>query len=46
MTVSWLVIVCGWLIASAFLIVAYWRAGPVWIERHSLRFKLAGNDRR
>lgn len=46
LTVSGLVIACGWLIASAFLIAAYWRAGPVWIERHSLRFKLAGRDRR
>jgi hypothetical protein len=45
-TVSGLVIVCGWLIASAFLVAAYWRAGPVWVERHSLRFKLAGKDRR
>jgi hypothetical protein len=46
LTVSGIVIVCGWLIASTFLVAAYWRAGPVWIERHSLRFKLAGQDRR
>lgn len=46
LTVSALVIVCGWLIASAFLIAAYWRAGPVWIERHSLQFKTAGKNRR
>ncbi len=43
---SGMVIVCGWLIASAFLVAAYWRAGPIWIERHSLRFRLAGSDRR
>ncbi len=41
-----IVIACGWLIASAFLVGAYWRAGPVWIARHSLRFKLAGKGRR
>jgi hypothetical protein len=45
-TISALVILCGWLIASAFLTAAYRRAGPIWIERHSLRFKLAGKDRR
>ncbi|MFN3959878.1 MAG: hypothetical protein ACK4NP_08200 [Parvularculaceae bacterium] len=45
-TVTAIVILCGWLIASAFLTAAYWRAGPIWIERHSLRFKLAGKDRR
>lgn len=44
--VSAIVIVSGWLIASGFLVAAYWRAGPIWIERHSLRFKLAGKDRR
>jgi hypothetical protein len=43
---SAVVIACGWLIACAFLVGAYWRAGPIWIERHSLRFKLAGKDRR
>lgn len=46
LSVSAIVIVCGWVIASGFLVAAYWRAGPVWIERHSLRFKLAGTDRR
>lgn len=46
LSISALVIACGWLIASAFLFAAYWRAGPVWIERHSLKFKLAGKDRR
>ncbi len=46
LSISAVVVLCGWLIASAFLITAYWRAGPVWIERHSLRFKLAGKDRR
>lgn len=40
------VILCGWVIACAFLVAAYWRAGQVWIERHSLRFRLAGEDRR
>lgn len=46
LAISALVILTGWLIASAFVIAAYWRAGPVWIERHSLRFSLAGKDRR
>ncbi|NWG92105.1 MAG: hypothetical protein HXY21_06300 [Parvularculaceae bacterium] len=46
LAISAIVIVVGWLIASGFLIAAYWRAGPMWIERHSLRFKLAGKDRR
>ncbi len=46
LSISAVVIFCGWLIASGFLVAAYWRAGPVWIERHSLRFKLAGKDRR
>jgi hypothetical protein len=45
-SLSAIVLLCGWLIACAFLVGAYWRAGPVWIERHSLRFKLAGKDRR
>lgn len=36
----------GWLVGTLFLIASYWRAGPVWIERHSLRFKLAGRARR
>lgn len=43
---SALVIFCGWIIASCFLVAAYWRAGQIWIERHSLRFKLAGRERR
>jgi hypothetical protein len=46
LSISAIVIAWGWLIAGAFLIGAYWRAGPVWIARHSLRFKLAGKDRR
>jgi len=39
-------IACGWLIAGGFLIASYWRAGPIWIERHSLKFKIAGKARR
>lgn len=46
LAISAIVILIGWLIASGFLVAAYWRAGPVWIERHSLRFKLAGRERR
>ena len=46
LTISAIVTACGWIIAGAFLVCAYWRAGPIWIERHSLRFKLAGKDRR
>ncbi len=46
LAISALVILTGWLIAGAFLCAAYWRAGPVWVERHSLRFSLAGKDRR
>lgn len=41
-----LVLAAGWLIGSLFLIASYVRAGPVWIERHSLRFLLAGKERR
>ena len=36
----------GWLAGSIFLIASYVRAGPIWIERHSLRFSLAGKERR
>ncbi|MFN0022425.1 MAG: hypothetical protein ACKVS5_00835 [Parvularculaceae bacterium] len=39
-------IACGWLIGSLFLIASYMRAGPIWIERHSLKFTLAGRPRR
>jgi hypothetical protein len=46
LSLSAIVILCGWVIASVFLVCAYWRAGPIWIERHSLRFKLAGKERR
>jgi len=45
-SISAIVISCGWLIATGFLIAAYWRAGPVWIARHSLKFNLAGRERR
>ncbi len=45
-SISAMVIACGWLIASGFLVAAYWRAGPIWIERHSLKFKIAGKHRR
>ncbi|MEQ1931739.1 MAG: hypothetical protein ABL957_14580 [Parvularculaceae bacterium] len=36
----------GWLIGAGFLTWAYHRAGPIWIERHSLRFTLGGKKRR
>jgi len=44
--ISAFIILCGWRIASAFLTAACRRAGPIPIERHSLRFKRAGKDRR
>jgi len=40
------VLAAGWLVGSLFLVASYHCAGPIWIERHSLRFKLAGEDRR
>ena len=49
MTVSFLtaaVLALGWITGSLFLIASYVRAGPVWIERHSLKFNIAGKDRR
>lgn len=40
------VLALGWITGSLFLIASYVRAGPLWIERHSLRFHIAGKDRR
>ena len=40
------ILAAGWIVGSLFLIASYVRAGPVWIERHSLRFKIARRDRR
>ncbi len=41
-----ILIACGWLVGSLFLIASYVRAGPIWVERHSLRFSLSGKERR
>lgn len=43
-TAIWLL--AGWAVGCAFLIASYWRAGPVWIERHSLKFTMAGKPAR
>ncbi len=45
-SITAIVLAAGWLIGSLFLIASYVRAGPIWIERHSLRFSLAGKERR
>lgn len=36
----------GWLVGCVILALSYWRAGPIWIERHSLKFKVAGRQAR
>lgn len=41
-----LVLSAGWFTGSLFLVASYVKAGPIWIERHSLRYKVAGDDRR
>ncbi len=39
-------LLAGWLVGCLFLVLSYWRAGPIWIERHSLKFKVAGRQAR
>lgn len=45
-SITAILIACGWLVGSLFLIASYVRAGPIWVERHSLKFSVAGKARR
>ncbi|MBX3431019.1 MAG: hypothetical protein KF779_15650 [Hyphomonadaceae bacterium] len=36
----------AWVAAVASVTVAYWIAGPIWIERHSLRYRMSGKMHR
>lgn len=36
----------SWLAAVASVSLAYWIAGPIWIERHSLRYRMSGRMHR
>lgn len=35
-----------WLVAVVSVSLAYWIAGPIWIERHSLRYRMSGRMHR
>jgi hypothetical protein len=36
----------GWLLGTALLAAGYWLAGPVWVERHSLKFHIGSRPAR
>ncbi|MEZ5997489.1 MAG: hypothetical protein R3B98_02205 [Hyphomonas sp.] len=41
-----MILLIAWLVAIATVVLAYIIAGPVWVKRHSLRFRVGKSERR